>query len=313
MEVEIMLFNENTVIDEKSFDNYNFGKPVKKASIIFGTNGSGKSSFCKSLMTQYQDVVRLFDTEYVNHNIQRPDIQGSSLLTREQKQKKDAINRLQEEKGEAQNKLSDTHGSLDKDRRQLFKIMTDMLDEGKQQFDNVKINQKAGSKEAPEKMLKYWFKDAEKKTHTTGKESLKDLNIRLESLNDEYKRIVPIEIDLYTKSLNSIHELFKCSYSKPSESLTAEIIEWIKQGVTIHDLSGSQAQCLFCGNTFEVDQVMEEIKKRVNNKYSTAIQQVSDIQNSVSSLKEEISAAFTDSTYENRKKQLYWTVTSFLN
>lgn len=303
MEVVIMLFNENTVINEKSFDNYKFGKPVQKASIIFGTNGSGKSSFCKSLVTQYQNVIRLFDTKYVNDNIQfPPDIKGSSLLTREQKQKKDAIQQLKDKKGKTQNKLSETYENLDKERRELFEIMTDKLDEGKQKFDNVKINQKAGSKNEPEKMLKFWFKDAGKKMHTTEDENLKNLNIRLESLNNEYERIVPIEINLYTNNLNGIHELLKCPYTKLNESLTAEIIEWIKKGEAIHDLSGSQAQCLFCGNTFEVNQVVSEIKKRINNKYSLAIQQLSDIQNSVSSLREEISSAFTDSTYENRGK-----------
>lgn len=303
MEVEIMLFNETTVINEKSFENYKFGQPVQKASIMFGTNGSGKSSFCKSLMNQYKNGIRLFDTKYVNSNIQFPtDIKGSPLLTREQKQKKDAIKQLQDEKSAKEVELSKNKEDLNKERCQLFTIMTTKLNEGKELFDKVKINQKAGSKDEPEKMLQYWFKDAEKKTESTGNESLKELKAKSVTLKQECNKIIPIQIGIYTNSLNSIQELLKSPYTKPNESLTAEIIEWIKQGERIHDLSGAQARCLFCGNTFDVNDVAGKIKKRINNKYSLAIQQVSDISKSVSSLKKEIAAAFADSTYENEKK-----------
>lgn len=93
-----MLFNETTVIDEKSFHNFTLGNPVKKVSIIFGTNGSGKSSFCSSLVHQFKDKMRLFDTAYVKDNIQVQDIQGSRLLTKEQLKKQDGIKQLEDKK-----------------------------------------------------------------------------------------------------------------------------------------------------------------------------------------------------------------------
>lgn len=300
--IVMTLFNEATVIDEKSFHHFTLGEPVKKASIIFGTNGSGKSSFCSSLVHQFENKVRLFDTDYVKDNIQVPgDIKGSRLLTREQIQKQDKISSLQKNVNEAQRNLDKEEQELLDKRESLYQILEQTLEAGKEQFDHVKILQKKGARNNPEIVLSYWFKDAENKSEATENENLDQLNKKAELLRIQVQEIKPIDMNNYINSIKSVHELFGSSYTKPGECLTNEIIKWLKEGEKIHDLSGSEAQCLFCGSTFEVEEITSRINQRINNTYATAVQQVSNTIESLSSLESALNGIYPCKEYSNER------------
>ena len=298
-----MLFNETTVIDEKSFHNFTLGNPVKKVSIIFGTNGSGKSSFCSSLVHQFKDKMRLFDTAYVKDNIQVQDIQGSRLLTKEQLKKQDGIKQLEDKKREAQENLRSEEQELEDNRKELYRIVSQTLEDGKKQFDNVNIKQKKGAKDNPEAALSQWYKDAENNSEAVGDENLAALNEKAELLQNQVQEIKPINLDNRIKDKEYIHTLLGSSYAKPGETLTDEIIKWLKQGEKIHDLSGAEEQCLFCGSTFEVKGIVSRIDQRINNNYADAVQKVADSIEALSSLERALDLIYPSKDYNDERDE----------
>lgn len=68
-------------INSKSFNNYSSNDKFNKINIIFGTNGSGKTSLARWLVENDLSNSRVFNSEYVQKNILTQDSLKGVKLT----------------------------------------------------------------------------------------------------------------------------------------------------------------------------------------------------------------------------------------
>lgn len=68
-------------INSKSFNNYSSNDKFKEINIIFGTNGSGKTSLARWLVENDLSNSRVFNSEYVQKNILTQDSLKGVKLT----------------------------------------------------------------------------------------------------------------------------------------------------------------------------------------------------------------------------------------
>ncbi|WP_161978458.1 AAA family ATPase [Streptococcus sp. S784/96/1] len=273
-----MIKNFNS-ITSKSFINYSNDEPLEKVNIMFGMNGSGKSSLSAWIRNVNPEHTRVFDTSYVDQNIRITDsheIDGVKITVGEKEiDFSDQIDRLENANQNMQavnNKLKEQKNSLEKE---LFGLMDNTLKEVKQAFIGVKINQKSNAKTKPLQALEAWRKESSNSVEKTSAVSSQDLENQKAKLENELEIVQPL-LGYFTDDMFiSLNKYLSKPIPTPEKSYSNNLLGWIEEGLNVHNLlnevSSENKQCEFCGNAFNSRQVMDEITKKLDSEYSALI------------------------------------------
>ncbi|MGL4267978.1 MAG: hypothetical protein ACRCR7_12750 [Weissella cibaria] len=167
------MVNEIKEVNVKSFRHYSSNETLGATNIIFGQNGSGKSSFAEWLV-RTQPGARLFDTDYVKNNILVNDSLGAVHLTvgEEAVNSEKNIQTVTEANENIQLVIQNKTELLKHLNEQLYSEMAEKLFEAKQKFSLSRgINQKVRAKENPLGALNMWYSDIDTNTTEVGSSS----------------------------------------------------------------------------------------------------------------------------------------------
>lgn len=274
----------------KSFKNYtsppNF---FKTKNIIFGYNGRGKSSLAKGIIDSYNDEAveqnsfRLFNRDYIKETLllnRDPSfIKGVKVTFN----KKDAeitrkIRELEEEKHDTETLEKELEVKIENLRNEIDEIHDQ--NKGKAKIKKKKNNSKMSLKDvfnSYQEDLKLarkindsdeYIKSFEADSETLQNEKDTLLNtilpqFRIEKITSEDKEFLYKTLAKYYKDTNDIPPL--------------EIIQWLEKGITLH--SDTEKNCLFCHNSFDINEVKNRIKDYRENKKQKDINRLEKIKN----------------------------------
>ena len=274
-------------INYKSFNNYTSNSNLKYVNIFFGTNGSGKSSLAEWLYQKNINKSLLFDTEYIRNNVQAVDeITGVAIQVGPQIQHEEKITETENKIQTIKSEIDDTKDELDNNRKALLKILDETLKKGKIKFQTTKINQKQNAKISPETAYSAWKTDASRK-------GLSSNDVDLTSLEEEQKQIAnmlsllkPVCSESDQSLLKQLPSLLSQQTNEPKMELTHDLIQWLREGLKLHNTSKSNETCLFCGNKFDAIITSKNILKEINSTYADTLDKLSDIKNIINKINE---------------------------
>lgn len=274
----------------KSFKNYtsppNF---FKTKNIIFGYNGRGKSSLAEGIINSYNDEeveqnsFRLFNRDYIKETLllnRDPSfIKGVKVTFN----KKDAeitrkIRELEEEKHDTETLKKELEFKIENLRNKIDEIHDQ--NKGKAKIKKKKNNSKMSLKDVfnlYQEDLKLarkindsdeYIKSFEADSETLQNEKDTLLNtilpqFRIEKITSEDKEFLYETLAKYYKDTNNIPPL--------------EILQWLEKGITLH--SDTEKNCLFCQNSFDIDEVKNRIKDYRENEKQKDINRLEKIKN----------------------------------
>lgn len=297
----------------KSFKNYtsppNF---FKTKNIIFGYNGRGKSSLAKGIIDSYNDGAvdqnsfRLFNRDYVKEtlllNRDSSFIKGVKVTFN----KKDA--EITKKIKELEEKKYDTE-TLNEEIKIKIENLRNKIDEiHDQNKGKAKIKKKRKNDDTSlEEVLNLYQEDlklarkindsdeyiksfeADSETLQNEKDNLLNTilpQFRIEKINSEDKKFLYETLAKYYKDTNDIPPL--------------EIIQWLEKGISLH--SDTEKNCLFCHNSFDINEVKNRIKDYRENEKQKDINRLEKIKNilqqNLATIEKEISSKVNLSVIE---------------
>lgn len=306
----------------KSFKNYtsppNF---FKTKNIIFGYNGRGKSSLAKGIIDSYNDGAvdqnsfRLFNRDYVKEtlllNRDSSFIKGVKVTFN----KKDAeitkkIKELEEKKYDTETLNEEIKIKIENLRNKIDEIHDQ--NKGKAKIKKKKNNDKTSLEEVLNSYQSYqedlklarkindsdeYIKSFEADSETLQNEKDNLLNtilpqFRIEKINSEDKKFLYETLAKYYKDTNDIPPL--------------EIIQWLEKGISLH--SDTEKNCLFCHNSFDINEVKNRIKDYRENEKQKDINRLEKIKNilqyNLATIEKEISLNANLSVIEYDSKKI---------
>ncbi|MBS7524832.1 hypothetical protein LGVB_01735 (plasmid) [Lactobacillus gasseri] len=275
-------------ISSKSFDNYSSNDKFKNINIIFGANGSGKTSLARWLVENDLSNSRVFNSEYVQKNILTQDSLKGVKLTVGQTavDVEKNIMSIKDANENIQNQINEFKRNLNKENDRLLTIMNDTLSKAKNHFDlSKKINQKKHAKDDPVEAFHFWINDI--RPNLSIPNSSKELEQQLEIYRNNIERL-----ELQSLISKDRFDKFSRAMAKPipntSENITNEIVEWISKGLKVHNMASHDEICRFCGNKFNGPEIAKKVEEKVNNEHAKYIQALQIMDNDLNSIKEKI-------------------------
>ncbi|SMP64768.1 Wobble nucleotide-excising tRNase [Sphaerochaeta associata] len=262
----------NSNIDEVNF---------KQKNIIFGLNGSGKSSLANILQANFfrkhnPKHFRIFSENYVKETLSLKDGRIRGVISNFGKKNVDieqqiegnlsAINDRKVQMNRYDEKIKDSIQTTEK-------FMEDVLN--RRRGTNNKIHNKPKAKTVHEK-VNLWIKDYddsiklfpdEKYNEITG-----DANFSVESENVNLC-IVPDTIDINKLKIENLSELLSKNF-KDIDIPSQEIISWLETGLKIHK---GKTKCEFCGSSIHYDDIYDHITSYLQNEKQKASRQLTEI------------------------------------
>ena len=273
-----MLVNSFCNITKKSFKKYSLNASLKPVSIIFGTNGSGKTALCNDLVEKYPEQSRLFDDEYVANNIKVEEVKGLSLLAgSSQIQQKQAITDIDKKLQDKEAERKGLEATRSKNRTDLTNILDDAVEDGKKRYKIKTIHKKPKTAKEPEVAYLQWLKEAEQSSYSKANTDIKDLNTELGLLKIKILDLRdPISKDQLNR-LNNIPHLLSEKVIKRDSDLSQALSEWLRKGLELHNIENDSETCLFCGNKFNAPLKANEIRERIDSSYATLINELDSL------------------------------------
>ena len=264
------MISELKDINVKSFKHYSSSEKMGTANIIFGQNGSGKTSFAEWLAT-IQPMTRVFDTDYVKNNILANDSLGAVHLTigEEAVNSEKNIQNVTEANENIQLLIQNKTELIKRSNDQLYSEMAEKLSEAKQKFSMDRaINQKARAKVDPMAALKMWYADIDTNITEVGSSSeLEGKKQRVLSELSDLAIELPFDEHRFVDFSKSMNE----SVQIPNEAISNDIAQWIIAGTNFHDMHDSNQTCQFCGSTFNGETVAHIIFEKTNSAHAKLI------------------------------------------
>lgn len=214
------------------------------------------------------------------------EITGVAIQVGPQIQHEEKITETENKIQTIKSEIDDTKDELDKNRKALLKIMDETLKKGKIKFQTTKINQKQNAKISPETAYSAWKTDASRK-------GLSSNDVDLTSLEEEQKQIAnmlsllkPVCSESDQSLLKKLPSLLSQQTNEPKMELTHDLIQWLREGLKLHNTSKSNETCLFCGNKFDAIITSKNILKEINSTYADTLDKLSDIKNIINKINE---------------------------
>lgn len=275
-------------INSKSFNNYSSNDEFKKVNIIFGINGSGKTSLAKWLEEKELDKSRVFNSEYVSKNILTQDSLMGVKLTVGQAAvdiekivtniKKANINLLNHQK--------QIERARDRKEKNLLTILNTNLEQAKKHFELTKsIKQKPHAEDDPIKAFHLWIKDIQSNSSMpNSSKELEQQKILYQGNISDLKLQELIGKERFNKFAKAMKKVIPTS----SDNITNEIIKWITSGLEVHNMNNENEVCQFCGNSFNGPKIAKIIKEKTNNEHAQYISALKKIDNDFNQVKSNI-------------------------
>ena len=279
-------------INSKSFNNYSSNDCFSKVNIIFGINGSGKTSLASWLAEKEKSnsgSPRMFNSEYVHESIYTQDTLDGVELTVGQVavNVKNNIDRIKDANANINEQITQLQSKLTTEKRVLFDILNSALSQAKSNFDLSKnINQKRNAEDYPIEAFNLWIKEirSDIKVPKSSKE--------LECQKDLYQKYIK-DLSLLNPITEDHSKEFSIKMKKsiipPSETITNNIVSWIRNGLKVHDMENHGETCQFCGSQFDGPVLAKKINARINNEYAEYLHELDQLKEQLSKIGNEIS------------------------
>lgn len=274
----------------KSFKNYtsppNF---FKTKNIIFGYNGRGKSSLAKGIIDSYNDEAvdqnsfRLFNRDYIKETLllnRDPSfIKGVKVTFN----KKDAeitkkIKELEEKKYDTETLNKEIKIKIENLRNKIDEIHDE--NKGKAKIKKKKKNDNISLEE----VLNLYQEDLKlARKINNSDEYIKSFEADSETLQNEKDNLLNTILPQFgiekvtTEDKEFLYETLAKYYKDTNDIPPLEIIQWLEKGITLH--SDTEKNCLFCHNSFDINEVKNRIKDYRENKKQKDINRLERIKN----------------------------------
>ncbi|MBI5973556.1 AAA family ATPase [Staphylococcus caledonicus] len=265
------MLNKLENVSCKSFDDYTSKDELTKVNIFFGRNGSGKSSLSEWLRLGNEKSV-IFNTGYLKNNIEQvEEIDGVSLVIgKESINHSDQIKYLNNAINNLEDFIKRKNNEITNSKKIIFNKMNMRLNEAREKFkiSNNVVKQKRNADKDPVTAFNSWKENTSDIIKDTTLESLDELEERIASKEGLLNNIkTPILAFDYEEFNNMVKILMK-EVIKPTSSVSYKVSEWIKDGLEIHNMQSKEETCEFCGNTFDVELVKENIDSKIKNEFN---------------------------------------------
>lgn len=275
---------------EKSFKNYTGpDREFKQKNIIFGYNGRGKSSLAKGVIREFlinnpvgADSYRFFDRNYINNNLllkESTDSKIKGVIANFGKKDVDVEKQIDLLESE----IIDTV-TIEKEINELNnKIRTEIDKIHDTKKGKIAIQKKPASKSNDE-VIALYNDDLEKAKKIENDEN-ELLNIKgddsLEKQKEKIETVIipPLNIIL-DESINEIKDIFIKKFDD-IEIPTSKIVEWITNGLSIHEKGD---KCKFCGGTPNLDLIRDNVNKYNSNEKQKAAVTLTNFKNEIDTL-----------------------------
>lgn len=289
------MIDENIIVTSKSFKNEKVNG-LGKINCFFGINGSGKSALANFIRRNSENSL-CFDTEYVEKNILLENndeglIQGVKLKVGKQvdnelkiKDLKNQISKLVSDNENSQNKSDEL-------KHELYSTLQNTVQEAQEYFKTDKIRQKANANQNPILAYSRWTKGIDTNSKVEFN-NISELELKIENLEVKTKDVSKYLQAITNVNFRSLENNLNKVIIKPNSNLSQELLNWLKIGIKLHNLSISLSEeekevCLFCGNEFNCKEVANKIIPNINSEYSKAIIYFNNILNQFKRLISEI-------------------------
>ncbi len=275
---------------EKSFKNYTGpDREFKQKNIIFGYNGRGKSSLAIGVIREFlinnpvgADSYRFFDRNYINNNLllkESTDSKIKGVIANFGKKDVDVEKQIDLLESE----IIDTV-TIEKEINELnnkIRIEIDKIHDTKK--GKIAIQKKPTSKSNDE-VIALYNDDIEKAKKIENDEN-KLINIKGDDSLEKQKEkietaIIPQLNIMLDERINEIKDIFIKKFDD-IEIPTSKIIEWITNGLSIHEKG---EKCKFCGGTPNLDLIQNNVNKYNSNEKQKAAVTLTDFKNEIDTL-----------------------------
>lgn len=282
----------------------------KPINLIYGLNGTGKSTFSNYLYDTDNDLYKycniesngdfkilVYNQQFINDNFYEDSFKGIFTLSKENKEAKEKINELtikinglrkvREEGFLNINKIKSDIENLDTNYQNLIWNI-------KKSYDNKNYLDYCFEKIKKDKKTFFDFfinindNGTDEKDVTIVEKNIKELNTN----NDLFQNIPE-----FINSVDNIESdpLFKNAVVGSKDSYLAELIEklsssdWVKKGIGYIDLSKKEVQkCPFCQKETIDTELVEELKKLFDTTYEQSLSKIEFYYNRYESFYNEI-------------------------
>ncbi len=245
-------------------------KEFKNINLIYGNNGSGKSTFSDYLRTNYNAFI--FDRNYIENNILLEDnksfkgiklIGGNNQVTTSKtiKKEKEVLRHKQEER----NKLLE---ELQNNESEIGKLIFEINRENK---NGTRINN-ISDYETAQKIMKSNINKNGTLRLDYQKYDLKNFQVFQEE--NKFKKYKNINIEISEK----IIEILKTSFSDKQYDYTD--YRWMEKGMNLL----VEDKCAFCGNKVSEEKV-KEINEYIKNETNIAKNKLKKFKNEITQLR----------------------------
>lgn len=266
------MFNKLDNINTKSFKNFEMDD-LGLVNCFFGINGSGKSALAQHIMQNSKNSI-CFDTSFVENNIALEDeksgIKGVQLKVGNQVKVDKEISELQSKLNESETENEKLKSNLTKSRQELYSILNNQLSIAKKEFRTNKIHQKAHAEEKPEQALELWLNDIDKSSKKSY-QNITELENDISRKDNTNHFLIDFISKLKGENLVELKEALEKEVNRPKSKFSESIIEWLKTGLKLHGLDDNanrKQHCLFCGNSFNPQEVESRIRSQIDLTYS---------------------------------------------
>ena len=304
---KITISNTTSYIEATSLET------EKRINLVYGLNGSGKTTICDYLQTlhapEYKDCkidgfnpaqqkILVYNRKFIEENFYvSPTQAGIFTLAKDNARAKQTIKQATDKKKELQGKLDSTQAGLNTKGEAL----TTLTDQATQETWKIKKEYTGGDRVFDKAGFLDGLKGDSKKLfeYIIGV-PIKSINTTLEEIKKELLDIgesVDLRSDIQSLSSDELkkvetHDLFQEEIVGSQNSSVSGLIErlensdWVKQGLGYLGKAGME--CPFCQQKTLTDELTEEIRNYFDKDYEKKIQELKQLEQAYQEMRDAI-------------------------
>ncbi len=262
----------NSNIDQVSF---------KQKNIIFGLNGSGKSSLANILQANFVRThdpkhFRIFSENYVKETLSLKDGSLRGVISNFGKENVDIEQQIEDNLiaiDDRKVQLERYDEKIKDSMQTTEKFMDGVLN--RRRGTNTKIHNKPKAKTVQEK-VNLWINDYDESIKLFPNENYNeitgDADFSVESENVNLV-IIPDAVDINELRIENFAETLRKNF-KDINIPNQEIITWLETGLKIHE---GKAKCEFCGSPIRYEDIYNHITSYLKNEKQKASKRLAEI------------------------------------
>ena len=279
-------------------------------NIVYGLNGSGKSSFAKILAKNLDiNSARLFGRDYIRKNMVLKDdtsIKGvKSDFSNKNVEVEARLEQKRKEIEEAESEITKAKDEIKTIEKDSFSMISEIVKRRK--AGNAKINNKPAGKTLKETVA-LWNTDYENAKNKFPNEDFNQITGKAD-FSQELRSATEVQIsdgaNLELLDFQEINNILSTNYDNiniPSN----EVVSWIECGTKLHENANT---CLFCGaENFSIRKIKNKLETYRNNEKNKAEELLEDSISGLDNLLGSLTV-LSDSISEEKMEE----ISSFLN